>query len=82
MSKNEENELDCLIIEYKDKIEVAEQNNEPSSALRVALQYLKDLKEAYSFALELLSEKELEIHNKWCDANPKERKAIEESWEV
>lgn len=43
---------------------------------------LKDLKEAYSFALELLSEKELEIHNKWCDANPKERKAIEESWEV
>tara|TARA_B100001939_G_C16946293_1_gene620518 strand:+ start:910 stop:1245 length:336 start_codon:yes stop_codon:yes gene_type:complete len=40
------------------------------------------LQEAYSFALELLSERELEIHNKWSDADPEERKHIEDSWEV
>jgi len=42
----------------------------------------QDLKEAHSFALELLSEKELEIYNKWSDASPEERKQIEDSWEV
>lgn len=42
----------------------------------------QELQACLSFALELLSEKEVEIYTKWTEADPKERKQIEESWEV
>ena len=45
MSQNEENELECLIIEYKDKLEVATINKERTSGLNVVLDYLKQLKD-------------------------------------
>lgn len=43
---------------------------------------VEKIKDSLSFALELLSEKEMEIFNSWDSANEKEKKVIRESWEV
>jgi len=43
---------------------------------------IETIKESLSFALELLSSKELEIFNSWDSAKGKEKEDIRQNWEI